>query len=136
VSGQQQAPAVLYPRENPCTHYTGGWVGPRASPDGWKTPPHRDSIPGPSSPQSVAIPTELPGPRVCEYYSCLIHKTNQVFVFACPITYCFPAYIPWEKISVNRYYRRDIRIYTFAHINKKPTESREQRNLGNAVRGK
>ena len=28
-----------------------------------KISPHRDSIPGPSSPQTVAIPTELPGPR-------------------------------------------------------------------------
>jgi hypothetical protein len=26
-----------------------------------KSRPHRDSIPGPSSPQAVAIPTELPG---------------------------------------------------------------------------
>ena len=25
--------------------------------------PHRDSIPGPSSPYAVAIPTTLPGPR-------------------------------------------------------------------------
>jgi hypothetical protein len=29
---------------------------------GKKSRPHRDSIPGPSSPLSVAIPTELPGP--------------------------------------------------------------------------
>jgi len=28
-----------------------------------KSLPHRDSIPGPSSPQAVAIPTTLPGPR-------------------------------------------------------------------------
>ena len=28
----------------------------------WKISPHRDSIPEPSSPQSVAIPTELLGP--------------------------------------------------------------------------
>jgi hypothetical protein len=27
-----------------------------------KSRPHRDSIPGPSSPQPVAIPSELPGP--------------------------------------------------------------------------
>ena len=33
MSGQQHAPAVLYPRERPGTHYTGGWVGPRASVD-------------------------------------------------------------------------------------------------------
>ena len=30
VSGQQHAPAALYPRERPGTHFTGGWVGPRA----------------------------------------------------------------------------------------------------------
>jgi len=30
VSGQQHAPAALYPRERPGTHCTGGWVGPTA----------------------------------------------------------------------------------------------------------
>jgi len=30
VSGQQHAPATLYPRERPGTHFTGGWVGHRA----------------------------------------------------------------------------------------------------------
>jgi hypothetical protein len=55
-------PRQLYPRETPDTHFTGGWVGPRAVCE--KSRPHRDSIPGPSSPQSVAIPTELPGPPV------------------------------------------------------------------------
>jgi len=34
VSGQQHAPAALHPRENPGTHCTGGWVGPRAGLDG------------------------------------------------------------------------------------------------------
>jgi len=29
-------PAALYPRERPGTHFTGGWVGPRAGLDGWK----------------------------------------------------------------------------------------------------
>ena len=62
VSGQQHAPAVLYPRERPGTHCTGGWVVPRAGLDGRKISPHRDSIPGPSSPSSVAIPPELSGP--------------------------------------------------------------------------
>jgi hypothetical protein len=41
----------LYPRERPGTQYTGGWVGPRAGLDVCeKSRPHRDSIPGPSSP--------------------------------------------------------------------------------------
>jgi hypothetical protein len=44
-------PRPLYPRERPDTHYTGGWVGPRAGLDGCGKPRrHRDSIPGPSSP--------------------------------------------------------------------------------------
>jgi hypothetical protein len=34
VSGQRHAPVALYPRgEDPCTHSTGGWVGPRAGLD-------------------------------------------------------------------------------------------------------
>ena len=50
VSGQQHAPAPLYPRERPGTHFTGGWVDPRSGLDGQKTssPPVFD--PGPSSP--------------------------------------------------------------------------------------
>jgi hypothetical protein len=62
VSGQQHAPAAVYPRERSGTHCTGGWVGPRAGLDGQKisSPPGFD--PGQSSPYSVAIPTELPGP--------------------------------------------------------------------------
>jgi len=34
VSGQQHAPAALYPLERPGTHCRGGWVGPRAGLDG------------------------------------------------------------------------------------------------------
>jgi hypothetical protein len=34
VSGQRHASAALYPRgKDPGTHYTGGWVGPRAGLD-------------------------------------------------------------------------------------------------------
>ena len=65
MRGQRHAPAALYPRERAGTHCTGGWVGPRAGLDmRGKSRLHRDSIPGPSSPQPVAIPTELPGPRI------------------------------------------------------------------------
>jgi len=49
VSDQQHVPAALYPRDRPGTHFTGGWVDPRAGLDGRKTssPPGFD--PGPSS---------------------------------------------------------------------------------------
>ena len=40
-----------------------------------KSRPHRDSIPGPSSPLAVAIPTELPGPPKCKYVV-LKHKLS------------------------------------------------------------
>ena len=44
--GQQHASATLYPREKPCSHFTEGWVGPRASLDMCgKSRPHRYSIP-------------------------------------------------------------------------------------------
>ena len=62
VGGQCHALATL-PRERPGTHCIGGWVGPRAG-LAWcrKLHHHRDSIPGPSSPQRVTIPSELSWP--------------------------------------------------------------------------
>jgi len=63
-------PGRFTPAERPGTHFTGDWVGPRARLDGRKisSPPAFD--PGPSRPQSVAIPTELPGPQI--YYTIVI----------------------------------------------------------------
>ena len=52
------------PRERPGTHFRGGWVGSRAGLDGRKISSRPGLDPGPSSPQSVAIPTELPGPQL------------------------------------------------------------------------
>jgi hypothetical protein len=44
---------------------TGGWMVPRAGQDeSGKSRPHRDSTPGPSDPQRVAIPPELSQPIV------------------------------------------------------------------------
>jgi hypothetical protein len=44
-------PRPLYPRERPGNHCTGSWVCLRAGLDVCeKSRPHRDSIPGPSSP--------------------------------------------------------------------------------------
>ena len=55
----------LYSLERPGTHCTGGWVSPRAGQNGCrKSRPHRDSIPGLSRMQRVAIPTELSRPRM------------------------------------------------------------------------
>ena len=71
VSGQQHAPAARYPRERAGTHFTGGWMGPRAGLDGrGKSRPHRDSIPDRPARSSVAIPTELPGPQNIAVVKC------------------------------------------------------------------
>ena len=53
-------PRPLYQQKRPGTHCIGGWVGLKASlARCGKSHPHRHSIRGPSSPQPVAIPTEL-----------------------------------------------------------------------------
>ena len=58
----KHAPAALYPQERPSTHFTLGWLGPRAGLDRCgKSLPHLDSIPDRPARSSVAIPTELPG---------------------------------------------------------------------------
>jgi hypothetical protein len=58
-------PRPFYTRERPGTHCTGGWVSPRADPDGCgKSRPHRDSIAGLSSPWRVAVPTGLSRPHL------------------------------------------------------------------------
>ena len=77
VRGQRHASAAPYPRERPGTHCTGGWVGLRTGLD-WcvKSRLHRDSIPGPSSPQAVAIPTTLPGPFSI-YPRCYYETNNE-----------------------------------------------------------
>ena len=67
MSGQQLAPAALYPRERPGTHYTGDLVGPRAGLDGrGKSRPHRDSIPDRPARSQVTTLTELPGPQIID----------------------------------------------------------------------
>jgi len=61
---------TLRPLFTPGTHCTGGCVGLRADADRCgKSRPHRDSIPGPSSPKPVTIPTELPGPLLFPQHS-------------------------------------------------------------------
>ena len=54
MSGQQHAPAALYPQERPGTHFTGGWVATGPVWSGGKSRPHRDSIPNrPARSQSL-----------------------------------------------------------------------------------
>ena len=60
VGGQRHAPAALPPEMRLCNHCIGGWVGSRADLDGCgKSGTHKNSIPGPSNLQGIAIPTEL-----------------------------------------------------------------------------
>jgi hypothetical protein len=55
----------VYLRTRLGTHCIGGWIGSSAGLNGCgKSRTHWDSIPGPSSPYQVAIPTEHPRPTV------------------------------------------------------------------------
>ena len=50
VDGQRHASVALPPGKRPVNPCIGGWLGPRAGPDGCGNfRSHQDSIPGPSS---------------------------------------------------------------------------------------
>ena len=77
--GSASRPNRILPRERPSTHCTVGWVGLRAGLDRCgKSRPHRDSIPGPSNPQAVAIPTTLPGPQDVDYLTIVISSQESL----------------------------------------------------------
>ena len=61
VRGQCHAPAAFCPSRKTRYPLYKRLDGPQCRSGRRKISPHRDSIPRPSSPQSVAIPTELPG---------------------------------------------------------------------------
>ena len=70
VGGQLHVPAALPPEKRLCIHCIGGWVGPRASPDGYgKSRPHRDSIPGPPARSESLYRPRYPGPHRNTYKS-------------------------------------------------------------------
>jgi len=70
----------LLPQGWPYTRWIGGWVSPRAGMDGCgKYRLHRDSIPEPSSPWRVDIPSP-PDVRVCSLRICSYRSIDQQFV--------------------------------------------------------
>ena len=77
VSGQQHAPAVLYPRERLDSHFTVGCVGPRVGLDRCgKSRPHRDWIPDrPARSQSLYL-LRYPAHKNCTYVQQNILKNN------------------------------------------------------------
>ena len=83
MSGQQHAPAALYPRERPGTHFTGGRSGRTENfvPTGIRAP-DRPSC------SSVAIPTELPGPHTHTYI--YIYTHIYIVLYCC---YLFRQYL-------------------------------------------
>jgi len=73
MGGQQHAPTALYPQERPGTHFTEGWVGPRASLDRrGKSRPHRDWISDrPAHSQSLYRLNSEDRLAVCKY--CILY---------------------------------------------------------------
>jgi len=74
-------PRPLYPWERPGTHCIGGWVGLRAGLDRCgKCRLHRDLIPGPSSPQRVAIAPELSRPTGSQ--ARIVNNSSKYFLYS------------------------------------------------------
>ena len=75
------------------TYWVGVWVGPRASLDGRKISSPSGFDPRASSPQSVAIPTELHGPQITKKFlndnrkHAQGHLNAAVFYKACKIVH-------------------------------------------------
>ena len=62
--GLRHASAALTPGKDPVPIVQeAGWAPGPVWTGAVNLAPHRDSIPGPFSPQPVTIPTELPGPQ-------------------------------------------------------------------------
>jgi hypothetical protein len=74
--------AALPQEKRPGTPCIKSWMGPSAGLEMcWKSHRHRDSIPGPSNPQPVAIPTELSRLRLCTLiFLYLYNKLNKTFL--------------------------------------------------------
>ena len=65
MRGQPHAPTALYPGKIPVPIVQQiGWVPEPEWTHEENLAPHRDSIPGPSNPQPVAIPTREPDPQI------------------------------------------------------------------------
>jgi hypothetical protein len=74
VGGKRHAPAALLLG----THCKGGWMGSIAGLDGWRKPLlHRDSIPGTSSPQQVAVPTK----NLCTFFNIISYTIYFIFLY-------------------------------------------------------
>ena len=69
MSGQQHVPAAFYPQEGPVTHFTGGWVGPRAGLDGRKISSLPGFHPEPSSPSQSLYQLSYPAHDAVQSYT-------------------------------------------------------------------
>ena len=77
VSGQQHAPAALYPgKDSGPILQEAGWAPGPVWTDG-KSLPCRDSILDHPALSSVAIPTELPGPLQSDVLSILLRRNGR-----------------------------------------------------------
>ena len=103
VAGQRYSPAALLPGKGSRTHGTGGWVGPRAGLDGCGEPrPHRDSIPGPSSPLRFY---PGPPPNIVAKINILAIEVGQkqiVQLFASPCNECAGMAL-WPRVFLRRF---------------------------------
>jgi len=84
VRGQQHAPATLYPGKDPVPTLQEARWAPGPVWTGGKSRPNRDSITDRPARSSVAIPTELPGPRImCKNsvnFLCYVNPISNLYI--------------------------------------------------------
>ena len=100
VRDQQHAPAALYARERLDTHFTGGWVGPRASLDGRKilSPPGFD-----------------PGTFFRSYtlYIYCIYKHTRIHIYIYTHTYAYIYRVSQEECASLRESVPYVKVYRY-----------------------
>jgi hypothetical protein len=81
VGDQRHAPAASPPGNRPGTHYTGGWVGPRAGRDrcGQSRLPTRIRYPAHPARSHSLYQLSYRGPQTCTVHEIKAH-TNSVFI--------------------------------------------------------
>ena len=96
MRGQRHVPAALYPRKRAGTHFTGGWVGPRAGLDKCgKSRPQRDLIRRPVARSQSLYRLRYPAherlrtaSQICLHFSPadLQHSRNVTIIVCCLVS--------------------------------------------------
>ena len=103
AGGQRHALAALLAGKRPVTLWRGGWIGPRASLDGFrKTRPHRDSIPDRPARRESLRRLSYTGPLSRRY-----NWYNECAVLCCALWHTIADYTAWNCTTTDEWRREN-----------------------------